>query len=190
VAVLGLLLPAGQRRFRWSGPSVRWPIHADGLWQFATILAKVLSIGTVALVLFGVGAPARDGGGHAAPGPPRPARRHDPVQLPRHPRDRHRLWTPCAPPPACAGCGGPTGRPALPPDVATTAALVGSLFVTSHARAEQTHRAMTLRGYSGARPTTAADPPTVVATGSLSPDQLAAAAALVALEFSATGRIV
>jgi cobalt/nickel transport system permease protein len=187
VAVLGLLLPVvSSGSVVWSmGPVA---IHVDGLWQFATILAKVLSIGTVALVLFGV-----------APLPVNvvamqrlglPALLADMTLFSY--RAIHEIGTDLDTMRTAAGLRGLrwTHRPpGAPSRVATTAALVGSLFVTSHARAEQTHRAMMLRGYSGTRPTTAADPPRsrdwLFIAGSV-----AVTVALVTVEFSAVGRIV
>jgi cobalt/nickel transport system permease protein len=187
VTVLGVLLPLV------SGGPVIWivgplAVHADGLWQFATILAKVLSIGTVALVLFGT-----------APLPVTVVAMQR-LGLPALVADMtlfsyraiHEIGTDLNTMRTAAGLRGLRWShrpPGAPSRLATTAALVGSLFVSSHARAEQTHRAMTLRGYSGARPKTAAEPLTasdwLFVAGSLT-----AAAALVALEFFTTGWIV
>ncbi len=150
VLALGLLLvlaPGGEV-FATLGPLA---IHTDGLRQVGVILGKLAAIGGVALVLFG-----------SAPLPTTvvamrrlglPALLADMVvfscrALPEIGVDLKTMRT-------AAGMRGVRWhgrRPRAPSRLGTLARMVGSLFVISHARAEQVHRAMLLRGYSGDAP--------------------------------------
>lgn len=149
VTALGLLLP-----LVGTGPVVAslgpLAIHGDGLWRFAVILAKVLAIAATALVLFGT-----------APLPVTVVAMQR-LGLPPVMADMtlfsyraiRELGTDLETMRTAAGLRGLRWRgrpPGAPSGIAVLASLVGSLFVTSHARAMATHRAMMLRGYSGAR---------------------------------------
>lgn len=150
VLALGLVLvlaPGGAAVARWGAVA----IHADGLRQVGVIVAKLAAIGAVGLVLFGT-----------APLPTTvvamrrlglPSLLADMMvfsfrALPEIGVDLGTMRT-------AAGLRGVRWRrrrAGAPSRLGTLARMVGSLFVISNARAEQVHRAMLLRGYSGDAP--------------------------------------
>jgi len=157
VLMLGLMLPLV------SGGTVLWrlgpvPFHQDGLQQMLVILAKLVAVATTGLVLFGtaplpvtVAAMRRLG---------LPAVLADMTVLSY--RFIHELGSDLETMRIAAGLRGlrwRSRRPGAPSLLAVLATLVGSLFVSSHARAEQVHRAMLARGYSSNVPREAAGRP-------------------------------
>jgi cobalt/nickel transport system permease protein len=126
-------------------------IHAAGLEQAGVIAAKLAAIGTMALLLFGT-----------APLPTTvvamrrlglPSLIADMVVFSY--RAFHQIGDDLKTMRTAAGMRGVRWthrRPGAPSRLGTLARMVGSLFVISHARAEQAHRAMVLRGYSGQAP--------------------------------------
>lgn len=126
-------------------------IHADGLGQVGVIAAKLAAIGALALVLFGT-----------APLPTTVVAMRR-LGLPSLIADMivfsfrafHQIGVDLKTMRTAAGMRGVRWqhrRPGAPSRLGTLARMVGSLFVISHARAEQAHRAMLLRGYSGSAP--------------------------------------
>jgi cobalt/nickel transport system permease protein len=150
VLVLGavLALTSGGEVVARLGPLA---IHADGLEQAGVIAAKLAAIGAVALVLFGT-----------APLPTTVVAMRR-LGLPSLIADMivfsfrafHQIGADLGTMRTAAGMRGVRWRhrrPGAPSRTGTLARMVGSLFVISHARAEQAHRAMVLRGYSGHAP--------------------------------------
>lgn len=171
---LGLMLPLV------SGGPVLWElgplaIHADGLRRFAIILAKFVAIGSTAVVLFG-----------CAPLPVTVVAMQR-LGLPSLIADMtlfsyramHEIGNDLALMRTAAGLRGLRLKHASGGAAVRLAGLVGSLFVTSHARAEQVHRAMILRGYATRAPVSAATRPDA---GSIA---FAAAAVAVGIAFIA-----
>jgi cobalt/nickel transport system permease protein len=147
LGVVLVLASDGEVVARW-GPLA---IHAGGLEQAGVIVAKLAAIGAVALVLFGT-----------APLPTTVVAMRR-LGLPSLIADMivfsfrafHQIGVDLGTMRTAAGMRGVRWkhhRPGAPSRLGTLARMVGSLFVISHARAEQTHRAMVLRGYSGHAP--------------------------------------
>ena len=150
VLVLGvvLVLASGGEVLVRLGPLA---IHADGLGQVGVIAAKLAAIGAVALVLFGT-----------APLPTTVVAMRR-LGLPSLIADMivfsfrafHQIGVDLRTMRTAAGMRGvrwQNRHPGAPSRLGTLARMVGSLFVLSNARAEQVHRAMLLRGYSGDAP--------------------------------------
>lgn len=154
LVALGLLLPVV------SGGPVLWQLgplalHGDGVRRFAIILAKFSAIGTTAVVLFG-----------CAPLPVTVVAMQR-LGLPSLIADMtlfsyraiHEIGNDLALMRTAAGLRGLRWQHVSGGTAVRLAGLVGSLFVTSHARAEQVHRAMILRGYASRAPVGAAARP-------------------------------
>lgn len=150
VLVLGvaLVLVSGGDVVARLGP---FAIHAVGLEQAGVIAAKLAAIGALALVLFGT-----------APLPTTVVAMRR-LGLPSLIADMtvfsfrafHQIGVDLKTMRTAAGMRGVRWRrrrPGAPSRLGTLARMVGSLFVISNARAEQVHRAMLLRGYSGDAP--------------------------------------
>lgn len=152
VLLLGLMLPLV------SGGPVIWQfgpfaVHGEGIRQMLVIIGKAAAIVTTGLVLFG-----------CAPLPVN-VRTMQRLGLPALLADMtlfslryvNEIGADLETMQTAAGLRAfrwkerPTGAPSR---LSVFAALVGSLFVSSHARAEQVHRAMMLRGYASAMPRT------------------------------------
>lgn len=155
-APMGLVLLLGIVLVLAPGDAVlaRWgvvAIYSDGLRQVGVIVTKLAAIGAVGLVLFGT-----------APLPTSvvamrrlglPSLLADMMvfslrALPEIGVDIGTMRTAAA----MRGVCWQRRRPGAPSRLGTLARMVGSLFVISNARAEQVHRAMSLRGYSGDAP--------------------------------------
>lgn len=150
VLVLGLILivvPGDEVAARL-GPVA---IHSGGLRQVAIIVAKLAAIGAVALVLFGTAPLATTVVAMRRLGLP-PLIADMAVFSFRALREIGVEFNTMRTAAAMRGVSWQRLRRGAPSRLGTLARLVGSLFVISHARAEQVHRAMLLRGYSGDAP--------------------------------------
>lgn len=126
-------------------------IHSGGLSQVAIILAKLAAIAAVALVLFGAAPLATTVVTMRRLG--LPAMIADMAVLSF--RALREISVELITMRTAAGMRGMRWRRprrGAPSRLETLARMVGSLFVISHARAEQVHRAMLLRGYCGDSP--------------------------------------
>ncbi len=154
--VLGVMLPlVGSGPELWQlGPLA---IHADGLRRFAIIVAKFGAIGSTAVVLFGV-----------APLPVNVVAMQR-LGLPSLIADMslfsyraiHEIGNDLQMMRTAAGLRGLRWRHLSGSTALRIGELLGSLFVSSHARAEHVHRAMILRGYASRAPVADAARPDV-----------------------------